>query len=180
MRTARKLLWAAPLLLSACASVDVHTDYDPSVDFSRYSSYYWKKLPETDNPLMRDRIVAAVDDQLQAKGWRKVPEDQAQTALAAHVTAREGQRVDTQYDSWGPGWRGWGGGPVMSTSRVVTYTVGTLVVDMFDAKSRNAIWRGTASDTVSSDPAVNRKALEEGIRGMFATFPPGVPATSRH
>lgn len=173
MPSSCRLLWAAPLLLSACAGVDVRTDHDPSVDFSRYSTYFWKKLPETSNPLMNDRIVAAVDGQLFAKGWRRVPERQAQTALAADVTSREKQRVETVHNQWGPGWHGWGrGGPVMATARVVTFHVGTLVIDLYDAKSRNAVWRGIASDVISRSPDAMRKALGEGVQKMFANFPP--------
>lgn len=176
----KSLLWAASLLLSACSTLEVHIDYDDSVDFSRFSTYYWKQPPETPNPLMSNRIVSAVDGQLQARGWRRVPESKAQTALAAQVVAREGQRVDTHHHNWGPAWNGWGGGgPLMSTSHIVTYTVGTLVIDLYETESRNAIWRGTVSDTVSNDPAVMRKKVDDGIRGMFSNFPPGVPAGSQ-
>ncbi len=175
-----KLLWVAPLLLSACSAVDVRTDHDNTVDFSRYSTYYWKRLPRTSNSLMDGRIVSAVDGQLFAKGWRKVPEQQAQTALAASVTERDGQRVETMHNNWGPGWHGWGmGGPMVMSARVVNYTVGTLVVDLYDVNSRNAIWRGTASDIISRRPETVRKSMEEGVRKMFARFPPGVPSIPR-
>jgi len=180
MHHAGRLFWAAPLLLSACAGVEVRTDHDPAVDFSRYSTYYWKRLPATSNSLMNGRIVSAVEGQLFAKGWRKVPEQQAQTALAADVTTRQGQRVDTFHNNWGPGWHGWGmGGQMMTTARVVTYEVGTLVVDLYDVKSRNAIWRGTASDTLSDNPATLQKSLNEGVRQMFVSFPPGSPSNPR-
>ena len=177
MKSVGKLLWAVPLLLSACSGVEVRTDHDHSVDFSQFTTYYWKGLPETANSLMNGRIVASVDGQLSARGWRKVPEQQAQTALAATVTTREGQRVDTFHDHWGPGPHGWGwGGPVRSTSRVQTYTVGTLVIDLYAVTSRNAIWRGTASNTLSNDPATTQRSIDEGVRKMFANFPPGVPS----
>lgn len=174
MKTAAKVFAAMSLLLSACATVDVRTDYDDSIDFSRFSTYAWKQLPATPNPLMNDRIVASVDTQLSAKGWRRVPESEAQTALAANVTTQEGQRVDTIHNDWGPGWRGRGwGGPVMTTARVVSYRVGTLIVDLYDTETKQAIWRGTASDTLSNDPATQRRSLDEGVRRMFANFPPG-------
>ena len=175
VRDAKRLLWAMPLLLSGCVGVNVQTDYDSAVDFSRLSTYYWKRLPESGNSLLNGRIVSAVDGQLFAKGWRKVSEHQAQTALAASTTTQQRQRVETFHHSWGPGWRGWGmGGPVMTTSRVVNYTVGTLVIDVYDVGTRNAIWRGTASDIVSNDPAALRRSLGEGVQKMFAGFPPGV------
>jgi hypothetical protein len=75
---------------------------------------------------------------------------------------------------------GWGwGGPVMSTARVVSYTVGTLVLDLYDAQSHNAIWRGTASDVLWNNPQRLKKSLDEGVRGMFDKFPPGVAKVSR-
>ncbi|MDD1650855.1 MAG: DUF4136 domain-containing protein [Methylococcaceae bacterium] len=181
MQFAGKILLASALFLSACSSVEVRTDHDNSVDFSRYTTYAWKQLPATSYPLMDNRIVAAVDGQLFNKGWRRVPEMQAQTILAASVTTREGQRVDTVHNNWGgPGMHGWGwGGPVMSTARVVSYTVGTLVLDLYDAQSHNAIWRGTASDVLWNNPQRLKKSLDKGVKGMFDKFPPGIARVSR-
>lgn len=173
---ASKLCWT--LLLGGCAGVNVQTDYDRAVDFSRFNTYAWKRLPDSSNPLLNGRIVGAVDGQLFARGWRKVPEQQAQTVLAASTTTQERQRVETFHNNWGPGWHGWGwGGPVMTTSRVVTYTVGTLVVDLYEVRSKNAIWRGTASDIVSNDAAALQRSLSEGVQKMFADFPPGTAAS---
>lgn len=165
------------LLLGGCARVEVRTDYDRAVNFSRFNTYAWKRLPDSGNSLLNGRIVAAVDGQLFARGWRKVPVQQAQTVLAASTTTQDRQRVETHHNNWGPGWHGWGwGGPVMTTSRVVTYTVGTLIIDIYDVQSRNAIWRGTASDIISNDPAALQRSLGEGVQKMFAQFPPGSAA----
>lgn len=175
MRSLSPLLSITPLL-AACASVDVRTDHDPSVDFSRYSTYFWKHAPVTTNPLMNGRIVAAVDAELGAKGWRRVSEDRAETALAADVTTQERQRVDTVHADWGRSWHGWGyGGPVRTTTRVVTYQVGTVVLDLYDRGTKNAIWRGTASGIVAMNPETLRRSIDEGARRMFESFPPRRP-----
>ena len=181
MPFAKTVLLSSVLLLSACSSVEVRTDHDSAVDFSRYATYAWKQLPATSYSLMDNRIVALVDGQLAAKGWRRVPEAQAQTVLAASVTTREGQRVDTVHNNWGgPGMHGWGwGGPMMSTARVVSYTVGTLVLDLYDTRTHNAIWRGTASDVLWENPKRLKKSVEQGVKEMFDKFPPGV-ARSAH
>jgi len=171
MQALRMLFGLLALLLGACASMDVQTDYDRAADFSRYTTYAWVKVPQTHNPLMAERIMAAVDGQLSAKGWRKVAEGQADVAIDARVTAHENERVDTYY-SGGPGFYGRWGGMGMASSTVTTYTVGTLVVDMFDAKTKQAIWRGTASDTVSDNPQKNAQLIQEGVQKMFQTFPP--------
>ena len=56
MRLARMMLLSLGLFLSACANVDVRTDHDSAVDFSRYSTYAWKQRPTTSFSLMNQRI----------------------------------------------------------------------------------------------------------------------------
>jgi hypothetical protein len=183
MRTVRSLFWATLPFIAACAGVEVHTDYDSAADFTRYKTYYWAKTPTTpQNPLMAERIVSEIDGQLYAKGWRKAAEGAADAAVAAHVTTREKEQIDTMYNSMGPGWYGrgmyggmyggLGGGATMATSTVNYYTIGTLFVDIFDAKTKKAIWHGTAEETVGSDSQDNAKKVSEAALQMFKNFPP--------
>ena len=55
----------------ATFATDIKTDYDRDADFSRYKTYCWQKV-ETQNPLWIDRIKAAVNSPLNAKGWSLV------------------------------------------------------------------------------------------------------------
>jgi hypothetical protein len=173
----KKLALSAVLLtaLAGCASTPtVHTDYDPSVQFGNFHTYTWLQKPEGRSPLVEQRVVAQIDAHLAGRGWRQVAAD-GDVGLAAHVITQQQQSVDTFYS--GPAWGGYGwgrwGGPGMATTTVRNYEVGTLILDMFDMKTRQAIWRGTASGTVPSSPdAVNTKALA-GVDQMFASFPPG-------
>jgi len=170
----------ATLLLASCASTPtVHTDADPSANFSSYRTYTWLHKPSEQQgvpPLAAQRIVEYVNAQLSAKGWTESPD--GAVAVVAHVATQQQQSLDTMYSGpmyggwgWGPGWYGAGMGS--ATTRVRTYTVGTLVVDLFDARTKQAIWRGTASDTVPDDPAKGDALLRAGITEMFAGFPPG-------
>lgn len=170
----------AALLLASCASTPtVHTDSDPSANFAGYRTYTWLAKPDQQGvpPLASQRIVEYVNAQLQAKGWTESPS--GDVAVVAHVATQQQQSLDTMYSGpmyggwgWGPGWHG-GMGMGSATTRVRTYTVGTLVVDLFDARTKQAIWRGTASDTVPDDPAKGDVLLRAGIAEMFAGFPPG-------
>ena len=51
--------------------------------------------------------------------------------------------------------------------------VGTLVVDLFDAKTKRLVWRGNSSDTLSNNPNKNIKNLDKDVEKMFKQFPPG-------
>jgi hypothetical protein len=75
----------------------------------------------------------------------------------------------------GYGYRGWGGmgGMGTSTTTVSEYLVGTLVVDIFDAKTKALLFRGTASDEISDKPEKNIKKVEKASNKMFKDFPPG-------
>lgn len=166
--------------LAGCASTPtVHTDYDPGTQFSSYRTYTWLKKPEGRSPLVDQRVVAQIDAHLQGKGWRLASDAAAaDIGVAAHVATQQQQSLDTFYSgpAWGGyGWGRWGGGVGMgsATTTVRTYEVGTLVVDMFDMKTRQAVWRGTASGTVPDSPeSLNAKA-QAGVDKMFAAFPPG-------
>jgi hypothetical protein len=53
------------------------------------------------------------------------------------------------------------------------YQAGTLVIDMFDAKTKQLIWHGTAAGTLSDKANKNEKKLEKAVAKMFKDFPPG-------
>jgi hypothetical protein len=147
----------------------VKTDYDRTADFTRYKTYSWEKV-QTQDALWVDRIKSAVNADLAAKGWTEVPSG-GDVAIVAIEMTRNQQSLNTFYDGFGGGWR-WGGGFGDSTTTVDTYKVGSFVVDLFDARTKNLIWRGSASDTLSDKSDKNIKNLDEGVQKMFEHFPP--------
>jgi hypothetical protein len=150
----------------------VTTDFDRAVNFAQYKTFKWIKEPKASNPLMRQRIIADVTAALKSKGFQLVTGDgDADLAIAAHAATKEQKTLDTFYSGFGGGWR-WGGRFGSATTMVNTYEVNTLIVDIFDAKTKEAIWRGTASKTLSSNPDKNAKNLNQGVEKMFRDFPP--------
>jgi hypothetical protein len=59
-----------------------------------------------------------------------------------------------------------------ATSRTDKYKTGTLVVDLFDAKTKRLLWRASSTDALFSTSGDNSETLEKGIRKMFRWFPP--------
>ncbi|QFY44665.1 DUF4136 domain-containing protein [Candidatus Methylospira mobilis] len=177
------------MLLTACAEDVVHTDFIPGTDFSHIRTYAWIKKPTTQNPLMDERMVNDIDLQLAQHGWKNVDShESADAALSATVATKDQERIDTMSNGmgygYGPGWGwgGWGGGMGMggmSTSTVYHVTIGTLIVDIFDTKTKNAIWEGTASGTISDNPSTNVKNTRDAIVEMFKGFPPGSVSSSK-
>jgi hypothetical protein len=149
----------------------VKTDFDHHANFSQYKTYSWQEIRPS-NSLWDARIKSAVDAQLAAKGWTQVPSG-GDVAIIAIKTTQTERQLQTFYNGMGGGW-GWRGfgGMGMATTTEQDYKEGTLVVDMYDAKTKQLIWRGSAEDTLSNKEANNEKNLDKGVAKMFKKFPP--------
>ena len=152
----------------------VKTDYDRSANFAQYKTYSWEHV-KTKDALDVDRIKSAVNAALAAKGWTQVNSGGDVSIVAMEITQNE-QTLNTFYDGFGGGWgfrRFGGGGLGEATTTTDTYKVGTVVVDLFDTKTKQLIWRGSSSDTLSNNSEKNIKNLDKGVDKMFKHFPPG-------
>jgi len=169
-------LLAAVLVTLVCVGAltaqKVTTDYDKSRDFYKYHTYFWANV-KAPNDLWTQRIKDVVNAQMDAKGWKLVDENSADVALSAVGMTQEQHQLNTYYSGMGGGWgyRGFGG---MGTATTTTtnYRTGTFVLDMFDAKSKQLVWRGVGTDSVAGDPDKNEKKLAKTAQKMFQKFPP--------
>jgi hypothetical protein len=157
------------LFSTAVFGQQVKTDYDRAANCGQYKTYSWERV-QTQDALWVDRIKSVVDADLASKGWSQVPSG-GDVAIVAMEATRTQRTLNTFYDGFGGGWR-WGGGFGNASTTVESYKVGTLVVDLFDAKTKKLIWRGSASDTLSNKSDKNIKNLDKGVQKMFEHFPP--------
>lgn len=164
MKTLRvSCLIGAVLLFGAVFAREISLDYDHAVDFSAYRTYLWTQGTPAANPNVDRAIVEAVDAQLKGKGFTKV-EKEADFCVLYRAVLRE-EATSTDYD--------YGKFKLENRNVVVQrYTVGTLVVDVVDAKSKNLLWRATATDAVGSDPTKTQEEVPGLVGLMFKGFPP--------
>ena len=173
-RIAKMLIGLLFLLSIAGVAVaaKIMSDFDPNANFSQYKTFMWIRKPHMQDPLMDDRIVNAINAELTAKGWTMV-DDGADVGVAAHVATKKDHTLETFYNGFGGwGWHYWGGGMGIATTHVDSYTVGTLVVDLFDSRTKQLIWRGWASDALPDNPEKESKKLNKDIEKLFKNFPP--------
>jgi len=144
----------------------VTTDWNHTTNFYKYKTFMWIQEPETRDPLMKQRVIDVINAQLSAKGLQLVTGG-ADLGVAANVATQAKNSLNTFYD--GTGW-GWGMGT--ATTTVDTYEAGTLIVDLFDAKTRKVVWRGAATTTVPDSPEKATKKLDKTVQKMFKKYPP--------
>ncbi len=175
--------------LAACASgFSAMYDSDPSHDFSAYQSYAWisanpmivgqtNRIP---NPLLEPRIMAAFEDGMSAKGFRKMDDpESADFVLSFTVGSREEIKVNSYPATYaGYGYRGaWGwGGPyygVATETQVRQYQKGMLALDVFDVKEHRPVFHAVAEKSITES---DRKKMDETIRAavdaVLRAFPP--------
>jgi hypothetical protein len=166
----RFVLSIAMIILATIPSMaqQVKTDYDRNANFTQYKTYSWSSV-KTKDPLLVDRIKSSVDSALAAKGLTQVDSGGDLSINAMEITKNQ-QTLNTFYDGGFGGWR-WGGfGNATTTTE--TYRVGTLVVDLFDTQSKELVFRGSSSNTLSNNSGKNIKNLNKGVEKMFKHFPP--------
>lgn len=167
------LMLAAPMLVRA---QDVNKDYDKAFDFSKIKTFYVKLGTSWGNQLSEKRVLSDISEALVGRGWKVAPSEAAADAeVIVHGATDVKKNLNTFYSGMGGGWGygGWGGGGMATgTTTVSEYRVGTLVVDIFDAKGKNLIFRGTATDELSDKPEKNQKKSQKAAEKMFKDFPP--------
>jgi hypothetical protein len=175
----RRVAVAAALSLVGVTAFaqDVKTDFDRDANFGAIKTFAIKIGTSWNNQISEKRVTDEIVQTLTEKGWTKT--DANPDALVVLHGATEKQKtLNTFYSGMGGyggyGWRGWGaGGMGTATTTTSEYLVGTLVVDIFDAKTKQLVFRGAAQDEISDKPEKNIKKLAKASDKMFKDFPPG-------
>ena len=166
----------APALLLA---QKVSYDFNKSTNFAALKSYTQKAGTKVGQELIDARIADAIDAQLALKGM--VKNDQSPDAIVVyHVAFDKEKDISTfssgyggGYGPYGWGWGGgWGGGT--TTTQVRNIVVGTLVIDIADAKSNQLAWRGMGVKEVNTQakPEKRDKSINEAVKKIFKNYPP--------
>jgi hypothetical protein len=169
------------LALAAAANAQkVYIDYDKQVDLSKYKTFQMATTGQDDlsgvSPLAHQHVIDKLRQTISAGGRLTETQTDPDLYVTYHVTSKEETNVSTMgYGyGYGPGWGGgyyWGGGGWMgSTTTVNTYTVGTLLFDVYDAETKHAVWRGIASATVPSNPQKGIKKIDKAIDKLAAKW----------
>jgi Domain of unknown function (DUF4136) len=165
-----------PVLLLA---QKVSYDYNKSANFAAFKTYAHKDGTKVGQPLIDERILNAIDTELAAKGLTKA-EANPDAFVVYHVAFDKQKDISTFSSGYGGGYGpyGWGGGGGWaggtSTTQVRDILIGTLVVDIADAKKGELAWRGMATKEVNpqANPEKRDKNIANAMKKIFKNYPP--------
>jgi hypothetical protein len=168
------------LVAGTAFAQDVKVDFDKDANFAAVKTFAVKIGTSWNNSISEKRVMDEFEQALTEKGWTKAPPESADAIVVLHGATEKQHTLNTFYTDTGGyggyGWRGMGGGGMgmgSSTTTTSEYIVGTLVVDIFNAKTKSLMFRGTASDELSDKPEKNAKKLAKASDKMFKNLPPG-------
>lgn len=173
------LALACTVTLAGCQSSRVVTDYDQSVDFTRYQQYSWldERSGASDqfDPLLAKRVRDAISSELQARGFS---ENAAGADFLVRFFVASSAAVSEPKMRGGVGMGSFGGSVGMGVS--LGFPLGgtrvkqeaEVLIDFLDPQSRELTWRGREPVTLNDDPEETTKRIRAAVARIVAQFPP--------
>ena len=180
MKSVTTLIAALVLAPVVLVAQKTSFDYDKTANFSAYKTYALKDGKKVGDPLIDNRITAAIESQLAAKGLTK-DDAKPDVTVIYHVAFDKKQDI-TAYSYGGGGYGpyayrwggGWGGGT--TDVRVNEILVGTLIIDVADANKGEMVWRGMGVKEVDVQAKADKrdKNINNAVTKILKNFPPPV------
>jgi hypothetical protein len=161
-----------------CTSLDVKTDFDPTVDFSRFKTFAFTGLTDLDqrgildNSLIRNRFETMIGKELRQKGLSQVPLDQSPDLLVHYwVGVKDKQQVQSTGPAYG-GYYGYGWGSGYGGVSTYEYREGTLITDLVEPTNKTLVWRATMVADLEDSMKENVELSEKALKKAFEGYPP--------
>ena len=126
---------------------------------------------ELTDELNHARVVRAIDAAMLAKGFSRVePGANPDVLVAYHASFDENMEIIASIRGWGPldlGGERWG------LARIEPVLVGSLGVDISDARTNAIVWRSVASSDIGTTdkPESRDRKIAKATDKMFKTLP---------
>ncbi|MEM1451471.1 MAG: DUF4136 domain-containing protein [Planctomycetota bacterium] len=173
------------LVLAACSSPSVTTDFDPQSDFASFRTFAFLEpdpfiaAPTGVRDVVLDGIVAATREDLTSKGLTEI-DSSADADLEVSFSLGARNRVEVtehpayfERNEYGDGTADWGY-PYIGQVGVRAFSEGTLAIDMVNPDHGRPVWHGRTQGTITERMAKNpEKTLRDAVASVLKSFPPG-------
>lgn len=185
------LLIATFLVATACSTIKVTSDYDGSVDFSKYKTFkvmHFVNEEDLENNTMkiselnRKRTDEAISSELSIRGFAPGEAPDAIFLYAVDIDMQKSYSAHTNYVSGGYyGYRGryyggygYGMGSAYTDVQEHEHLMGKLRISMIDAKTKELLWTGSAANEIKQNTSNPEKRINKVVARMMLEFPIGI------
>ncbi len=141
------------------------TDWDREADFSGYRTFALLDDNPINNPEIHEAFVRVIEVAMQEKGFTPADSD---PDLLVSVYGKSDATV--RLDMWNYAYDPWWGPYAAIAPRDVD--VGTVVLDIVDARRKRLVYRAIATDSLPARPRGDGSLIFEAVDSLLAGFPP--------
>lgn len=181
-------LFLVVLLTTTQILAQVSSDYDKTVDFTKFKTIKFLGWQDNSDQLVNDldkkRILESFGKEFEMRNLSFVEQggDLAVT-LYLVIDQKTSTTAYTNYTGgmgyggrWGYGYgMGYGAGMGMGSATTTysenDYEVGTLVVSVYDGESKNLVWQGISSKTLKDNPKKREKTIPKAVSKIMKKYP---------
>jgi len=153
------------LFIAGCSSLQVSTDYDPSVNIQAKNSFAIVHKESTDS-IVEDRINLAIKTDLEAKGYTQASQENADFDVIYEYGSKN--KTDVESDFVPVGF--FGGYTEVDSYK---YTQGSFDVRMIDKTTKKAFWTAKAKNNLDKQdtPQERTAYVNKLVTKILAKFP---------
>lgn len=182
-------LFLVVLLTTTQILAQVSSDYDKTVDFTKYKTFRFEGWQEDSDKLVNDldkkRILESFGEEFSSRNLTYTEQGgDIVVTLYLVIDQKTSTTAYTNYNGgmgYGGGWgygygMGYGGmgmgmGSATTTYSENDYEVGTLVVSVYDGESKNLVWQGISSKTLKDNPKKRAKTIPKAVSKIMKKYP---------
>jgi hypothetical protein len=169
------------IVASSCSGVKVVTDSSKKPDFSGYETFSFEDWQDVSDELFSKEDKKLIRDsfkrEFSRRGFKPVSKGDMhvsiylvtsnETAFSGYSDYVGGRGGGNNHYGGGYGY-GYSGNTYKQQSKLV----GTLIMNVYDGKSRNQIWQAIATGTVNENPKKDRsKTIPGSVASIMRRFP---------
>lgn len=160
-----------------CTAQKVYVDYDAYADMDSYTTFAWVDTDMTSLKMDYPEVDSMIKNNIEyylIKGGMTEDLDDPDVYVTYHATTKNQTQLMTSTFgyAYGAGWT-WGpywGPRVVSGTMATEFTKGTLIIDIWDARKKEALFRGTVVNIHGDNPFKAVKQIDKGIDKIVKTY----------
>lgn len=168
--------------MTSCSGVKVVTDLNKNADFSSYKTYNFMGWQDADSELFTKSDLKLIQDsflsEFERRGIKPGNANADMQVSCYFVTGTEtaysgyNDYVGGRSSGYNHYYTGWGVGYSGTSSKQRSKLVGTLIMNVYDGKTKDQIWQSVATGNVNENPKTDRSKLIPGkVSSVMRKFP---------
>lgn len=159
------------IVFVSCSTMKVRHEYDKKTDFTLYKSFsiypYDQQNSFLYNSSDKEVLEYYLAQELKDRGYKQLA---AKGDLIADIYVVIGHKAGSSYrNHYNTGY--WSGYSNPYGYRTENLIGGTLIISLYDRKTKTLVWQGTGTGTLTDNPQEAERNIPKRIAQIFYRFP---------